>query len=353
MAAVAVHDSQQPRMTVGVTASATAAVTSIDFHQVQQQYQHHQHQHQQQQQKRPLEKLACRFEALISSESAEARSRPRGEAVSGTDDDAEDSFPAERAQEARAEWTSASERASPAPVSAGPRAWRVGGSCGNLASEFRSGESDDSGGGASSASGSGSGGEDSAPCDGESSASCGEVSRSLRVREFADACDGIGQLFSVLGPAFAFAGKEFFDKVADLHVAGREFGTLAEMMAEDQRRGVARVKGSHTRNLLRVVRGLDLNRRIFALLLQDSSQPLRVYAGQAYSEVFSAVHPWPVRSLVAAGLFTLPSTPAFLLLLGESDTAWQQRAQRFVAALSPVIQAVDHLFLSQGLGLDW
>ncbi|CAI5470911.1 unnamed protein product [Closterium sp. Yama58-4] len=231
-------------------------------------------------------------DTLAAPSSAEARSR--GVAESGAEDDAKDPPSAERAQKVRAECS-----------------------------------------------------------DGEDSAACEEVSRSLRVGEFAEACDGIGRLFSVLGPAFAFAGKEFSEKVADLHVAGRQFDTLAEMMAEDLRRGVARVKGSHTRNLLRVVRGLDLNRRIFALLLQDCSQPLRVYAGRAYNEVFGAVHPWPVRSLVAAGLFTLPSTPAFLLLLGESEDAWQRNAKQFVAALSPVIQAVDHLFLLQGLGLDW
>lgn len=179
------------------------------------------------------------------------------------------------------------------------------------------------------------------------------LARSLRVAEFAEACDGITRLFSILGPAFSFAGKEYAEKVSDLVLAGREFGSLAGMMHADERSGTVRVKGSHTRNLLRVLRGLDLNRRLFRSLLKDSSQPLRVYALDAYTSVFSAHHPWPVRSLVAAGTYTLPHTHAFMGALGEDVDSWREAASAFTSSVSEVIVAVEHLFTDNGYGLDW
>ncbi|CAI5978320.1 unnamed protein product [Closterium sp. NIES-64] len=174
----------------------------------------------------------------------------------------------------------------------------------------------------------------------------------MNVAEFAHACDGISRLFSLLGVAFAFAGKDFTDKVKDLTAAGKEFSTLGGMVDADVSKGSVKVQNSHTRNLLRVLRGLDMMRRLFCYILEDCMKPLREHASRAYSEVFSAHHSWAIRSLVAAGMYALPSTDSFLHHLGEDEESWREPSSEFVTSVTDVAAAVEDLFVSRDLGLD-
>ncbi|CAI5999827.1 unnamed protein product, partial [Closterium sp. NIES-65] len=166
----------------------------------------------------------------------------------------------------------------------------------------------------------------------------------MSVAEFAHACDGISRLFSLLGVAFAFAGKDFTDKVKDLTAAGKEFSTLGGMVDADVSKGSVKVQNSHTRNLLRVLRGLDMMRRLFCYILEDCMKPLREHASRAYSEVFSAHHSWAIRSLVAAGMYALPSTDSFLHHLGEDEESWREPSSEFVTSVTDVAAAVEDLF---------
>ncbi|GJP34128.1 hypothetical protein CLOM_g18590 [Closterium sp. NIES-68] len=175
----------------------------------------------------------------------------------------------------------------------------------------------------------------------------------VSVAEFAHACDGISRLFSLLGVAFAFAGKDFTEKVKDLTAAGKELSTLGAMVDADVSKGAVKVQNSHTRNLLRVLRGLDMMRRLFCYILEDCTKPLREHASRAYNEVFSAHHSWAIRSLVAAGMYALPSTDSFLHHLGEDEESWREPSSEFVSSVTDVAAAVEDLFVSRDLGLHW
>ena len=63
-------------------------------------------------------------------------------------------------------------------------------------------------------------------------------------------------------------------QVKSLKEASKTFSTLPEMMDADVRNGTVRIQGSFTRNLLRVKRGLELNRKLFDGLLADRLVPL-------------------------------------------------------------------------------
>ncbi|CAI5505442.1 unnamed protein product [Closterium sp. Naga37s-1] len=203
------------------------------------------------------------------------------------------------------------------------------------------------------AAGAGAAGADSvAGGDGGRKARVAGQAEAMSVAEFAHACDGISRLFSLLGIAFAFAGKDFTDKVKDLTAAGKEFSTLGSMVDADVSKGSVKVQNSHTRNLLRVLRGLDMMRRLFCYILDDCMKPLREHASRAYSEVFSAHHSWAIRSLVAAGMYALPSTDNFLHHLGEDEESWREPSSEFVTSVTDVAAAVEDLFVSRDLGLD-
>lgn len=58
-------------------------------------------------------------------------------------------------------------------------------------------------------------------------------------------------------------------QVKDIKGACAEFQTVEEMLQKDISAKTVKNKGSHSRNLLRVCRGLDLNKRLFEYLLQD------------------------------------------------------------------------------------
>ena len=64
------------------------------------------------------------------------------------------------------------------------------------------------------------------------------------------------------------------EQVKSLKEASIMFPTLPEMMDADVRNGTVRMQGSFTRNLLRVKRGLELNRKLFEGLLGDRFVPL-------------------------------------------------------------------------------
>lgn len=125
----------------------------------------------------------------------------------------------------------------------------------------------------------------------------------LRVDSFSHACSLISPLFGCLGIAFKFAEKDYVSKVSniswldcdcnlvlrwrtflieagfssaivllrvqvhDLSAAARDYATLPAMVDQDIRNNTVRNGGSHTRNLLRVLRGVDMVKVLFEHIL--------------------------------------------------------------------------------------
>lgn len=177
----------------------------------------------------------------------------------------------------------------------------------------------------------------------------------LQTGPFAEACDRISVLFSFLGMAFSFGGRDYIEKVQDLRAAAHVFPTLPAMVEADVARGSVRTPNSHTRNLLRVKRGLECMRLLFQHLLQADAETasLRDAAAGAYDAVFRPHHSWTIRKVVGAGMFTLPTRAQFLARLRESEQTWRSHADMYVSSVGPVIENVENLFVSRDLGMDW
>lgn len=175
----------------------------------------------------------------------------------------------------------------------------------------------------------------------------------LATSHFAEACDHLSILFQLLGVAFSFGGRDYIEKVKDLKKASATYGTLPQLVDNDVQKGTVRKPGSHSRNLLRVKRGLELNRALFEILLTDSSVSLKDSALKAYNEVFAPYHSWTIQRVVGAGMFALPSKQKFLQRLNEDEQSWKKGAEEYVKSSEPVIEYVENLFKARNIALDW
>eukprot|EP00250_Pteridium_aquilinum_P012025 c20462_g1_i1 orf=303-926(-) len=175
----------------------------------------------------------------------------------------------------------------------------------------------------------------------------------VRVASFAGASSHVSILFGCLGFAFKFAERDYVSKVNDLTKVSDDIPTLWSLVELDLKGDTVKVRGSPSRNLLRVKRGLDMVRVLFQGILDSKDDSLRDSASQAYTQVFAPYHSFPIRAAVAAGLYALPTRSDLLNKLNEDESSAQDLMQEYIAAVDPVIKYVDGLFLSRGLGIDW
>ncbi|PSS04941.1 Accelerated cell death like [Actinidia chinensis var. chinensis] len=175
----------------------------------------------------------------------------------------------------------------------------------------------------------------------------------LELAPFSHACSLVSPLFACLGIAFKFAEIDYVAKVRDLGEASKSIGTLQTMMNRDVEANCVRLAGSHTRNLLRVKRGLDMVRVLFEQIISTEGNSLKNPASTAYAQVFAPHHGWAIRKAVAAGMYALPTKVQLLKKLNEDETTARIEMQNYIDSSVPVIMYIDNLFLSRELGLDW
>ncbi|KAK3027529.1 hypothetical protein RJ639_041720 [Escallonia herrerae] len=175
----------------------------------------------------------------------------------------------------------------------------------------------------------------------------------LDLASFSRACAQVSPLFRCLGIAFRFAEMDYVAKVDDLAEASESIVTLQAMVDRDVEADCIRKAGSHTRNLLRVKRGLDMVRVLFEQILDSKGSSLKNPASTAYSQVFAPYHGWAIRKAVAAGMYALPTKAQLLKKLNEEENSARIQMQNYVAASAHVILYIDKLYLSRGLGIDW
>ncbi|CAN6683758.1 unnamed protein product [Malus baccata var. baccata] len=82
----------------------------------------------------------------------------------------------------------------------------------------------------------------------------------VEVAPFSRACSLVSPLFGCLGIAFKFAEMDYVAKVHDLSEASNSISTLQVLLDRDIEAGCVRKGGSHSRNLLRVKRGIDMGK---------------------------------------------------------------------------------------------
>ncbi|XP_024018933.1 accelerated cell death 11 isoform X2 [Morus notabilis] len=175
----------------------------------------------------------------------------------------------------------------------------------------------------------------------------------VEVESFSRACSLVSPLFGCLGIAFKFAEMDYVSKVNDLSEASKSIATLQALLDRDMASNCVRNAGSHSRNLLRVKRGLDMVRELFEQILIAEGNSLKDPASKAYAQVFAPHHGWAIRKVVAAGMYALPTKAQLLKKLNEEDSSARIQMQNYVVASAPVILYIDKLFHSRNLGVDW
>ncbi|CAJ2658020.1 accelerated cell death 11 [Trifolium pratense] len=175
----------------------------------------------------------------------------------------------------------------------------------------------------------------------------------VEVAPFSRACSHISPLFGCLGIAFKFAEMDFVAKVNDLAEASKSIQTLHSLIDQDVQAKSVRNAGSHTRNLLRVRRGLDMVRVLFEQMIVTEGNSLRDPASKAYEQALAPYHGWAIRKAVSAGLYVLPTKEQLLKKLNEDVASAKEQMQIYVSSSEAVIQYIDKLYVSRNLGTDW
>ncbi|WCJ24276.1 Glycolipid transfer protein (GLTP) family protein [Euphorbia peplus] len=175
----------------------------------------------------------------------------------------------------------------------------------------------------------------------------------LEVAPFSHACSLVSPLFGCLGIAFKFAEMDYVAKVRDLSNASSSIGNLQGLLDKDVKDNCVRKAGSHSRNLLRVKRGLDMVKVLFEQIIITEGESLKDPASKAYAQVFAPHHGWAIRKAVGAGMYALPTKTQLLNKLNENESSAKTEMEYYVAASTPVIMYIDKLFLSKDLGIDW
>ncbi|KAF1882086.1 hypothetical protein Lal_00038730, partial [Lupinus albus] len=175
----------------------------------------------------------------------------------------------------------------------------------------------------------------------------------VEVAPFSHACSLVSPLFGCLGIAFKFAEMDYVAKVKDLAEASKSIQTLPSMIDLDVQANCVRNAGSHTRNLLKVKRGLDMVRVLFEQMLVTEGNSLRDPASKAYEQVFAPYHGWAIRKAVSAGMYAIPTKEQLLKKLDEDEASAKVQMQNYATASAALIQYIDKLFISRELGIDW
>ncbi|OAY31562.1 accelerated cell death 11 isoform X1 [Manihot esculenta] len=187
----------------------------------------------------------------------------------------------------------------------------------------------------------------------ELAATVNSQSAIVEVASFSRACSLVSPLFGCLGIAFKFAEMDYVAKVRDLADASKLIVTLDALLDRDMEQNTVRKAGSHSRNLLRVKRGLDMVKVLFEQIIVTEGNSLRDPASKAYAQVFAPHHGWAIRKAVAAGMYALPTKAQLLNKLNEDETSARIQMENYIAASAQVILYIDKLFLSRELGIDW
>ncbi|CAI0545509.1 unnamed protein product [Linum tenue] len=175
----------------------------------------------------------------------------------------------------------------------------------------------------------------------------------LELAPFSRAASLVSPLFGCLGIAFKFAEMDYVAKVHDLAEASKSITTLPVMMDKDVAGNTVRKAGSHTRNLLRVKRGLDMVKVLFEQILATQGDSLKDPASKAYAQVFAPHHGWAIRKAVGAGMYALPTRTQLMRKLNEDEASARIQMQSYISASGPLIVYIDKLFETRELGTDW
>ncbi|XP_061339721.1 accelerated cell death 11-like [Gastrolobium bilobum] len=175
----------------------------------------------------------------------------------------------------------------------------------------------------------------------------------VEVAAFSRACFFVAPLFGCIGFHFKFIEMDYVTKVNDIAEASKSFRTLQSMVDKDVQTNSVRKQGSHSRNLLKIKRGLDFLRLLFEQILLTEGNSIRDAVSKAYTQIFNSYHGWALRKAVSARLHYLPTKQQLYKKLNEDESAARVLMQTYVSASAPLLLYIDKIFLQRELGIDW
>ncbi|KAI3845903.1 hypothetical protein MKX03_007458 [Papaver bracteatum] len=96
------------------------------------------------------------------------------------------------------------------------------------------------------------------------------VDGDMEVKPFAQACSYITSLVRLLGPSFTFAVNDVAEKVDDINRASELFRTLTSMVEADNEQNEFWSANSHSRNLLRLKRIIEMVKILFEQIVASN-----------------------------------------------------------------------------------
>ncbi|KAI3955675.1 hypothetical protein MKW92_013212 [Papaver armeniacum] len=177
----------------------------------------------------------------------------------------------------------------------------------------------------------------------------------MEVKAFAQASSSITSLVRLLGPFFTFAVVDVDEKVVDINAASRSFRTLKSMMEADIEQNKVWTASSHSLNLLRLKRIIEMVKILFEQIVATKFEGDNSWASMglaAYSSVFNDHHARGLQGTLTRYARFIPTQAQFLVQLEEDEATCGRKMKIIVEAASLITQYINNLFLSKGLGLD-
>ncbi|XP_006660377.1 accelerated cell death 11-like [Oryza brachyantha] len=178
----------------------------------------------------------------------------------------------------------------------------------------------------------------------------------LRLRPLVQACHHALAFFDLLGVEAAFWKTEYTERLVELERASEAVGTAEELVDRDVAAGRVTATGTHSNNLVRVKRGIELKRALFQLMLAQLQRPPAVVSfdglvSMAYAAVFARYHDKNVQSTVADSICAIPvkSISDFFATINETHESAAAEMHKYIEAANGVISYIDELFASRGL----
>ncbi|XP_027338825.1 accelerated cell death 11-like [Abrus precatorius] len=167
------------------------------------------------------------------------------------------------------------------------------------------------------------------------------------------ACAFVAPLFGCVGFHFKFIEMDYVSKVKDIAEASKSFRTLQSMVDQDIQTNSVRIQGSHSRNLLKIKRGLDFLRVLFEQILLTEGNSIRDAVTKAYTQIFNSYHGWALRKAVAARIHYIPTKQQIFRKISEDESSGRVLMQAYILASPPLLQYIEKIFLERELGIDW
>ncbi|XP_073100099.1 accelerated cell death 11-like [Elaeis guineensis] len=175
----------------------------------------------------------------------------------------------------------------------------------------------------------------------------------MELARFTYACSTVLDLFKLIGIEYKFGEDEYRAKIKDIEAASQTISTVPDLIDADIRNNCVTRSGSHSRNLLRVKRALELIRVIFELLLASKDDTFMIPAAAAYAMVFAAHHEQPIKNAVSEAMYDLPTRSQLLQMVNEEEESANVQLKKYVDASAIVTRYIDEQFTGKGLGTNW